>query len=134
MRLLFQVEVGRLPLDHVLDLAREQGRPAGDDWEFAEERVRGVLTHQDELDVHIRALSSGWSLERLANVDRTLLRLALYELIHQPETPPAVVINDAVELAQRYSTDDSPRFVNGILGSFHRGRAVAPAVVGEETE
>lgn len=121
-RLLFQVDVAEQGLEEVLTNAREEVQVAEDEWKQAERMVRETVERQSELDAHIRALSSGWSLERLARVDRTLLRLALCELIHHSETPAAVVINDAVQLARRYSTEDSPRFVNGILGNFHRSR------------
>ena len=72
---------------------------------------------KETLDQEISERSKGWSVERLSVVDRNILRLALYELRFTPETPPAVVINEAVELAKRFSTDESPKFINGILGA-----------------
>ena len=77
--------------------------------------VEGVEVHQQELDTLIRQHSEHWRLERMAAVDRNLLRLALYELLHQPEVPAKVVINEAVELAKRYGSEESGSFVNGIL-------------------
>lgn len=77
--------------------------------------VEGVAAHQKELDTLIRQHSEHWRLERMAVVDRNLLRLALYELLHHPEIPSKVVINEAVELAKRYGTEESSAFVNGIL-------------------
>ncbi len=77
--------------------------------------VQGVAEHQEELDRLIRQHSEHWRLERMAAVDRNLLRLALYELLHQPEVPAKVVINEAVELAKRYGSEESGSFVNGIL-------------------
>ena len=77
--------------------------------------VEGVEVHQEELDTLIRQHSEHWRLERMAAVDRNLLRLALYELLHQPEVPAKVVINEAVELAKRYGSEESGSFVNGIL-------------------
>ncbi len=77
--------------------------------------VEGVAAHQEELDALIRQYSEHWRLERMAAVDRNLLRLALYELLHQPQIPAKVVINEAVELAKRYGSEESGAFVNGIL-------------------
>jgi N utilization substance protein B len=77
--------------------------------------VEGVVAHQEELDNLIRQHSEHWRLERMAAVDRNLLRLALYELLHQPAIPAKVVINEAVELAKRYGSEESGSFINGIL-------------------
>jgi transcription antitermination protein NusB len=84
---------------------------------FAVDVVRGVSDHLDESDLLIRRFSRGWALERMPVIDRTLLRMATYELGHRPDVPVGAVISEAVELAKRYSTDDSGRFVNGVLGS-----------------
>ncbi|MGD9798667.1 MAG: transcription antitermination factor NusB [Acidimicrobiia bacterium] len=85
--------------------------------EFTASLVGGVGEHQPELDGLIRRFSKGWSLERMPVVDRALLRIALFELGHLPAVPTAVVISEAVDLAKRYSTDDSGRFVNGMLAA-----------------
>ena len=77
--------------------------------------VLGVDTHLEELDALIARYSEHWRLERMAAVDRNLLRLAAYELLYEPKIPPKVVINEAVELAKLYGTEDSGAFVNGIL-------------------
>ncbi len=88
--------------------------------------VEGVTSHQEELDALIRQHSEHWRLERMAAVDRNLLRLALYELLHQPAIPAKVVINEAVELAKRYGSEESGSFINGILDRIrqHVGREV----------
>ena len=72
--------------------------------------------HQAEVDDYIRRFARDWSLERMPTVDRTLLRMGVYELLYRPDVPTGAVISEAVELAQRYSTDESGRFVNGMLG------------------
>ncbi len=81
---------------------------------FVARIVRGVEAHGDELDAVIREKARGWELDRLVSVDRNVLRLALYELRHT-DTPPEVVINEAVELAKRYGTEASASFINGVL-------------------
>ncbi len=123
LKVLFQVDVGKLPADEALELSFEQVRPAEEDREYVDQTVRGVLASVEELDGIIGELAEGWRIDRLARVDKNVLRTALYELLHRPEVAPNVVINDAVEIAKKYSTDDSGRFVNGILGSFLRRRA-----------
>lgn len=79
------------------------------------EIVDGVQRHQEELDELISRLAQNWSLERMAAIDRNILRLGTYEMLHCPQIPPKVAINEAVEMAKRYSTAQSSRFVNGIL-------------------
>ena len=87
---------------------------------FAEELVRGVEEHRDDLDLIIGEVAEGWTIERMAVVDRTILRLAAYELLFGPGTPIAVAIDEAVEAAKELSTEDSGRFVNGVLGRIAR--------------
>ena len=87
----------------------------GDIQPFAEKLVRGVREHLGELDAQIQGASKNWRLERMARVDRNLLRLALYELKHVDDVPAKVAINEAIEIAKRYGTNESSAFVNGIL-------------------
>ena len=82
---------------------------------FAEKLVRGVREHLADLDAQIQGASKNWRLERMARVDRNLLRLALYELKHVDDVPAKVAINEAIEIAKRYGTNESSAFVNGIL-------------------
>jgi len=79
--------------------------------------VQGVVRHQERIDALLSGSALGWELGRMPAVDRAVLRLATYELLEEPEVPLAVVIDEAVELAGEYSTDDSGRFVNGVLSS-----------------
>jgi N utilization substance protein B len=74
-----------------------------------------VLDRQESIDVKIRAFSENWDFKRIAVVDRNILRLAIYELLFRDDIPPVVSINEAIELAKRFSTEDSSKFVNGIL-------------------
>src|SRR5712691_9937051 len=83
---------------------------------YACELVRGVEAHREELDAVLRKYSEHWALERMPVVDRCLLRIGCYELGWRPALPTGVVISEAVELAKQYSTKDSGRFVNGMLG------------------
>lgn len=79
--------------------------------------VNGVHAQKQDIDQRIVDHAKGWSLERMPALDRAILRLAIFELVSRPEVPLAVVIDEAVELAKRFSTDDSGRFVNGVLSA-----------------
>ncbi len=79
--------------------------------------VTGVETHRDTLDAAIAGRATGWTLQRMPVLDLNVLRIAAFELAHRPDVPIAVVIDEAVELAKRFSTDDSSRFVNGVLSA-----------------
>ena len=83
---------------------------------YAVELARGVEEHHDEIDAVITKFADRWSIDRMPVIDRNLLRIAVYELGWRPDIPLGVAISEAVDLAKRYSTDDSGRFVNGILG------------------
>jgi N utilization substance protein B len=82
---------------------------------FAQELVEGTLAHLEEIDTRLAQLSEGWALTRMAKVDRNLLRLACYEIIFRVEIPGRVTINEALEIAKRYGSDESGKFINGIL-------------------
>jgi len=113
LRVLFAVEVGRQSPEDALrqELADEPESFAG----YAGDICRGVVEHQARIDALIAELSRGWSVPRLATVDRCLLRIAAYELLEQPGIPANAIVSEAVELASIYSTEEAPRFVNGIL-------------------
>jgi transcription antitermination protein NusB len=114
LQALFSVEIGhRDPaevLDEYLSTFSESGHRL-----FVKDLVLGTLEHITESDEAIAPLLEGWTLERLPTIDRLLLRMGTFELRHHPETPRPVIINEAVELAKRFSTEDSGRFVNGVL-------------------
>jgi transcription antitermination protein NusB len=123
LKVLFQIEVGRLPMDEVLETTFETVRPSPEDQAYVDATVRGVMGDVERLDGVIGELAEGWRLDRLAKVDKNILRAAVWELEERPEIPAPVILNDAAEIAKKYSTDDSSRFVNGILGSFLRRRS-----------
>ena len=83
--------------------------------DFAEELVQGVKGHQEEIDAMLGRYSTNWKVSRMALVDRNILRMACFELLHLPDVPPKVTLNEAVEIAKRYGSTDSSAFINGIL-------------------
>ncbi len=93
---------------------------------FADTLVKGVLQHRDALDDFIRKHAKNWDLHRIAVVDRNILRLAIHEMLHREDIPPVVSINEAVDIAKKFSTHDSGKFVNGILDKV-KGEVLRPA-------
>jgi N utilization substance protein B len=87
---------------------------------FAESLVRGTRAHQTKIDELITRFAEHWELDRMAVVDRNLLRLGIYELLWGGDVPPKVVINEALEVARKYSTEESTRFLNGLLDRVRR--------------
>ncbi len=83
--------------------------------DFANDLLRGTLEKKAEIDAKIASLADNWDFERLAVVDRNILRLALYEMLFRTEIPPVVSINEAIEIAKKFSTAESGKFVNGLL-------------------
>ena len=93
---------------------------------FADPMIRGVLTNREQLDLEIRKYAQNWDLRRMAVVDRNILRLAIYEMLFRDDIPPVVSINEAVDIAKKFSTEDSGKFVNGILDRV-KGELLRPA-------
>jgi transcription antitermination protein NusB len=124
LQALFSVEIGhRDPaevLDEYLSSFSESVHRI-----FVKDLVLGTLEHEGESDAAIGPLLEGWSIERLPTIDRLLLRMGTFELRHHPETPRPVIINEAVELAKRFSTEDSGRFVNGVLSALSKANGHA---------
>jgi N utilization substance protein B len=93
---------------------------------FADPLIRGTLEHRDEADAIIKKHAINWDLHRIAAVDRNILRLAIFEMLHRDDIPPVVSINEAVDIAKKFSTQDSGKFVNGILDKI-KGELLRPA-------
>jgi N utilization substance protein B len=87
---------------------------------FADTLVRGTKAHQARIDPVIAQVAEHWDLERMAVVDRNVLRLAVYELLWRPDVPPKVAINEAIEIAKKFGTGESGRFINGVLDRIHK--------------
>ena len=115
--MLFQMELSGVDADATVELywrsfvadADPDGRP------YADGAVRGVADTREELDRYIAAASTHWRIERMSRVDRNVLRLGTWELAHRPDVPRAVILDEAVELAKAFGTEESSAFVNGVL-------------------
>ncbi len=122
LQALYSVAVGdREPTEAVRDVVGENADY--DQRAFVEELALGTLEYADEADRIVSPLLQGWTIERLPTIDRLLLEMVTFELNCRPDTPKAVAINEAVALAKRFSTEDSGRFVNGVLSAVANAKA-----------
>jgi N utilization substance protein B len=125
LQILYQCDMRQLPVEESIRLFNESLRSESEepvrlrDDSFVESLVRGTIERQSDIDEMIRRHLQHWRLERMASVDRNILRLATYEML-ATATPPAVVIDEALELARRFSNDESVQFVNGVLDAAHK--------------
>ncbi len=127
LQILFLWDVRRQPVDEAIGaffdtLYSEESRTRPLRDEFVDTLVKGAVEHIEDLDQHITQHAEHWRIERMPTVDRNILRLAVYEMMHS-DTPAAVVIDEALELARRYSNEESVQFVNGVLDAVHRDLA-----------
>lgn len=119
----FRVQAGDTNVDvnEILDRNFERYESAIEDRAFVDELIRGVLDTANQLDASLQPIAPEWPIDQIARIDRAILRMGLYELLHSADTvPPKVVINEAVELAKSFGSDNSSKFVNGVLGTAFR--------------
>ncbi len=107
-------------LEEVLNRNITRYKKLVDDVKFIEVLVKGVNDKQKDIDEMIQPLAPEWPIDQIARMDRLVLRIGAYELLHEKGTPPKVVINEAVELAKSFGGDNSSKFINGVLGSLYR--------------
>jgi len=122
---LFECEVRGLPLGTTLDERVVAAEPPVN--EYTVELIRGVAEHQQRIDELLTTYAEGWSLERMPTVDRNALRIGVFEILYVEGVPDAVAISEAMTLVRDLSTDDSPAFVNGVLGTILRDKAALSA-------
>jgi len=116
LKVLFQVDVGGNDPATALRETLDDYTLNENDRQFTSHLISGTLERLPEIDTLIKQYAIDWTLERIANIDRNLLRLAIFEIYHCADIPVSVSINEAIELARKYSTAESGRFINGILG------------------
>lgn len=115
LEIIYQKEITNYPLDEIIKNRLRMGEyeiPS----EFSMSLVRGVLNHQEELDDLISNYADNWALDRMPLLDRNIIKISLYEMLYEQDIPFSVSINEAVELAKIFGTEDSRKFVNGVLG------------------
>ena len=119
-QMLYQWDVTREPMDRVAGLFWQVRSSTPETRAMAERLARGGQAEVERLDEAITAASTNWRFERIAAVDRNILRIGAYELMKEPQTPSKVIIDEAVEMAKRFSEADAPGFVNGVLDAVMR--------------
>ncbi|NLJ97934.1 MAG: transcription antitermination factor NusB [Tissierellia bacterium] len=122
MKLLYQMEINKDFSKDAIDIFFENNSFNLGEKLYIDNAVETIITNLDEIDSCIKKYIDGWQLSRLARVDLSILRIALYEITYREDIPIQVSINEAIEIAKKYSTDESSRFINGVLGSFVRAR------------
>ncbi len=132
LQMLFQWDIGRHPPQEIIATFLTPRRLEPETGQFARDLFEGTVRETEALDGLLRAHAEHWRLERMAAVDRNILRLGLYELLHNLEIPHPVVLDEALELARRFSTADSVSFVNGVLDGVLKSRLAAAAPVPEK--
>lgn len=122
LQMLFQYDIARPRVDELVNMYWTAfGEEVGDvAREFSDNLALGAISHIDEIDGLIRLRAENWRISRMAVVDRNILRLAIYEFLYESETPRTVVINEALEIARRFSTFEATQFINGILDAIKR--------------
>jgi N utilization substance protein B len=119
-QMLYQSEIAGEPIARVVESFWQVRRSTERTRAMADRLATGAAARATEIDAAIAEAATHWRLERIAPVDRTILRLGTYELLGEPQTPAAVVLDEAVEMAKRFGEGDSPAFVNGVLDAIRR--------------
>jgi len=120
LKALFQVDLVKANIEETLKYTFENGEFSDEVKEFTLLLVKGVMSNLSEIDKAINNYTNNWSLERITNIDRNILRMAIYEILFLKNIPKSVSINEAVELAKKYGTKSSFSFVNGVLGKIDK--------------
>src|SRR6185503_10190844 len=121
LQMLFQWDITHDDIDQVIStFFQNQPEESADVADFARRLVMGAVEHVERIDELIRRHAEHWRLDRMATVDRNLLRLAIQEFLHSKDIPKTVVINEAIEIARRFSSQESPQFINGVLDSIKK--------------
>jgi N utilization substance protein B len=115
LQMLFQIEASQVDVERAITLFWRNFEPDPEGREYADAAVRGIAETMSDLDAKIRAAATNWRIERMTRVDRNLLRLGTWELAYRPDVPRAVILDEAVELAKTFGTEESSAFVNGVL-------------------
>lgn len=134
LKILYQMEMAECSLDQIFPSFWDFHPTPEDIREFAEQLVRGTYQHLSEIDQKIVQYTENWQLSRMAAVDRNILRFAVYELLFIDEIPPKVTINEAVNIAKKYSQDEAGKFVNGILDKINHTEVKKPDTAGSQKD
>ncbi|SNX55367.1 transcription antitermination factor NusB [Thermoanaerobacterium sp. RBIITD] len=117
VKMIYQFDVSKLDPENILNKFYEENNP-GDEKDYIVKTFYGIIENLDDIDNNIKKYLKNWEIGRIAKIDLAILRCSFYEILYRCDIPHSVSINEAVEMAKKYSTEKSPSFINGILGSF----------------
>lgn len=119
MKLIFQMDLSNSTSEEIINAIEEENelKELEEQKEYILDCIKGVEINKSKIDEYIEKYSKGWKINRIAKVDLAIMRLAIYEMLNREDVPNAVAIDEAIELAKRYGGDNSPSFINGILGN-----------------
>jgi transcription antitermination factor NusB len=126
LKFLYQTEFNSNSPDSELNSFCDRANVSEEVQNFTQALIKNILFHKKEVDELLEKISANWSPDRMAVIDKNILRLGICELLFDPTTPPKVVINEAVEIAKTFGTEESPDFINGILDKVFKDSKVAP--------
>ncbi len=126
LKFLYQTEFNSNSPDSELNSFCDRANVSEEVQNFTQALIKNILFHKKEVDELLQKISANWAPDRMAVIDKNILRLGICELLFDPTTPPKVVINEAVEIAKKFGTEESPDFINGILDKVFKDSKVAP--------
>ena len=126
LKFLYQAEFNSNSPDSELNSFCDRANVSEEVQNFTQALIKNILFHKKEVDELLEKISANWAPDRMAVIDKNILRLGICELLFDPTTPPKVVINEAVEIAKKFGTEESPDFINGILDKVFKDSKVAP--------
>ena len=126
LKFLYQTEFNSNSPDSELNSFCDRANVSEEVQNFTQALIKNILFHKKEVDELLEKISANWSPDRMAVIDKNILRLGICELLFDPTAPPKVVINEAVEIAKKFGTEESPDFINGILDKVYKDSKVAP--------
>lgn len=119
LQALYEIDLMDHSADRVAESTLDGAELSDDNKDFVRSLITGITTNHEKLDTYIARFAPAWPLDQLAVIDRNILRLSIYELLYVQDTPIKVAINEAIELAKSYGSDNSPKFINGVLSSVY---------------
>lgn len=117
LQVLYAYEISKEPIALIIEANLEELKSEKEDFDFAQKLIYEVISHQEELEEYVKKKVAHWEFDRIAIIDKILITIGICELLHFPDIPPKVTINEAIEVAKSYSTERSGKFVNGVLDS-----------------
>ena len=134
LQILFQLEFDDSDVDKVFRSYWKDKKATKDIREYCRWLIKGVIAHRESIDKNIQSVSKRWRLSRMPVVDRNILRMAVFELLYEEDVEPAIVINEAIEIAKKYSGEQAAMFINGVLDTLRKKTKGTNEMIGDEED